>query len=70
VAADEPNESLLEVARRHVLDGRQLVASQRLRVERLRAAGRNTDSAERILGLFEKSQDIFERHLRDLEAES
>jgi hypothetical protein len=68
--ADEPEVNSLEVARRHVLDGRQLVADQRLRLERLRADGRNTDSAERILGLFERSQDIFETHLRELEAGS
>ena len=67
---DEAKESLLDVARRHVLDGRQLVADQRLRVKRLRAGGCDTHSAERVLRLFERSQDIFEKHLRELEAKS
>ena len=58
--ADEPKESLLDVARRHVLDGRQLVADQRFRVKRLRRRG-DTHSAEKVLGLFERSQDIFEK---------
>jgi hypothetical protein len=70
MAADEPKESLLDVTRSHVLDGRQIVANQRLRIERLRAEGRDTESAERILGAFERSQEIFEKHLHDLEAES
>jgi hypothetical protein len=69
MAADEPGESILDVARRHVVDGRRIVATQRLRIERLRADGRDTESAERILRLFERSQDIFEKHLRELEAE-
>ena len=68
MSADEPKESLLDVTRRHVLDGRQLVADQRLRIERLCSEGRDTNSADRILGLFERSQDILETLLRALEA--
>jgi hypothetical protein len=67
---DGPGESMLDIARRHVADGRRLVAVQRLRIERLRAQRRDTETAERILGLFEKSQEIFETHLQQLEAES
>jgi hypothetical protein len=69
MASDGEGDSILEVARRHVLTGRQIVANQRLRIEYLKAKGLSTSDAETTLALFERSQEIFEDHLRELEAE-
>jgi len=70
MASGAQEESMLDLARRHVLDGRRIVAQQRLRIELLRAKGRDTNAAELTLEVFEKSQAIFEDHLRELEVES
>ena len=59
----------LDVASRHVRNGRRIIASQRGLVEHLRTTGRDVSDAERTLELFERSQAIFEDHLRQLEAE-
>ncbi len=58
-------ESRLEMATRHAGAGRRVVASQRQLVERLKANGRPTLDAERLLWLFEASLRIFEDDLRD-----
>ena len=61
--------TILDVAWRHVHNGRRIIASQRGLVEQLRTTGRDVSNAERTLELFERSQAIFEDHLRQLEAE-
>ena len=61
--------TVLDVAWRHVHNGRRIIASQRGLVEHLRTTGRDVSNAERTLELFERSQVIFEDHLRQLEAE-
>jgi hypothetical protein len=57
---------ILDIARRYVVDGRQIIAEQRLRVEWLRALGRDTRDAELTLELFEYSLGILEQHLRTI----
>jgi hypothetical protein len=61
--------TVFDVAWRHVHNGRRIIASQRGLVEQLRTTGRDASDAERTLELFERSQAIFEDHLRQLEAE-
>ena len=61
--------TILDVAWRHIHNGRRIIASQRGLVEQLRTTGRDLSNAERTLELFERSQAIFEDHLRQLEAE-
>jgi hypothetical protein len=61
--------TILDVAWRHVHNGRRIIACQRGLVEHLRTTGRDVSNAERTLELFERSQTIFEDHLRQLEAE-
>ena len=58
---------ILNVARRHVFEGRRIVAEQRALVERFRERGLDTRNAERSLDLFRQSLAIFEDHLRELE---
>jgi len=57
---------LLEIAIKRVLKGRLMVVRQRQRIERLRAIGCSTRSAERTLHQFENSVAIFEAHEREL----
>jgi hypothetical protein len=54
---------ILDIAGRYVVDGRQIIAEQRLRVEWLRAMGRDTSDAELTLELFEYSLGLLEEHL-------
>ncbi len=60
---------ILDIARRYVVDGRQIITEQRLRVEWLRAMGRDTRDSELTLELFEYSLGILEDHLRTIIAE-
>jgi hypothetical protein len=53
-----------EMARRHVIEGRRIVACQRERVERLAGIGLDTTEAKRTLDLFARTLDIFEDDLR------
>ena len=55
--------SISDISVRYVVDGRQIIAEQRLRVEWLRAMGRDTSDAELTLELFEYSLGILEEHL-------
>jgi hypothetical protein len=54
-----PNETKLEQAARHVLEGRRIVARQRALVERTKAAGHDTALSEQILVQFEQTLAIF-----------
>jgi hypothetical protein len=51
------------MAFRHVAQGRQIVESQKRLIEHLKAAGRPTGPAERLLDLYESSLRIFEDDL-------
>jgi len=56
----------LELARRHVLEARRIIAEQRQRVQKLREEGGDTTEAEQSLDFFEQSLANFEGHLRDI----
>jgi hypothetical protein len=60
-------ETGLELARRHVRDGRLIVDRQIMIVSRLRCLGANSAEAEELLWQFERSQAIFEEHLAEME---
>lgn len=60
---------IFDIARRYVVDGRRIIAEQQLRIEWLRAMGRDTRDAELTLELFEYSLGILEDHLRTIIAE-
>jgi hypothetical protein len=57
-------ESKKEMAFRHVIDGRRLVARQRELVEMLARNGRDTTEAKRLLDLFARTLDVFEDDLK------
>ena len=56
----------LEQAYRHVIDGRRIIAAQRLRIERMKRNGLQTANAEALLQTFERSQALFEDDLAAL----
>ncbi len=49
------------------MTGDRIIAAQRERVERLRAAGQNTAEAEHLLARFERSQAMFVDDLKRLQ---
>jgi hypothetical protein len=53
----------IELARRHVAEGRRIVTAQRLRIERGEVDG---EDAHRLLASFEASLEIFEQDLARL----
>jgi hypothetical protein len=63
----DPSKS--EMAFRHVMDGRRIVARQRERVETLARNGRDTTEAKRTLDLFARTLNIFEDDLRQILAD-
>ena len=63
---DVMKNEMVALARRHVIEARAIVEHQRLRVQRLAAAGRSIEDADRTLELFESTLAIFERHLNNL----
>jgi hypothetical protein len=64
----QPWQDTIDLARRHILKGRKIVADQHNRVERLREQGRDTSKAEETLGLFTRSLAIFEDHFETLQS--
>jgi hypothetical protein len=60
-------ESDLELTRRHVLEGRRMVAEQRIRIQRLREQGLDLTEAASDLHVFEQLSAMFEAHLLLLE---
>ena len=54
-------------ARRHVEWGRLLIAWQQRCVKELRESGRDTEAAEKLLLVLERTQKVFEYDLADLE---
>jgi hypothetical protein len=63
-----PEDELLDIARRHVTEGRRIVMRQRAVAHSMKARGRQTTDAERTLRLFEDSLLILEEHLHAIEA--
>lgn len=59
--------SSLEIAIRHVGQGRRIVARQRRLIETLAGNGCDTSNAERTFDLFVTTLRIFEEHLRYLQ---
>jgi hypothetical protein len=58
----------LDVAKRHVVRGREIVAKQRMLIASIRSKGRDSGSAEDLLQAFERTLAIFESDLNKLEA--
>jgi hypothetical protein len=54
-------------ARRHVEWGRLLIVWQQRYVKELRESGRDTEAAEKLLLVLERTQKVFEYDLADLE---
>lgn len=57
----------LDIARRHVVRGREIVAKQRALIASIRDRGRDSASAEDLLQSFERTLGIFEADLAALE---
>lgn len=58
----ENNQFALSHARNGVNEAKRLFADQKLRVDRLTAAGQDTREAQQTLGLLEVYLSILERH--------
>ena len=54
-------------ARGHVAWGRQVIARQHQYIKELRESGRDTEAAEKLLAVFERTQKLFEYDLAQLE---
>jgi hypothetical protein len=54
-------------ARRHVEWGRLVIARQRQYLKELKESGRDTEAAEKLLLVFERTQKVFEHDLAALE---
>lgn len=63
-----PDESELEMVRRHVREGARHVANQRALIVRLKERALPTGEAEALLTTFEDSQRQHEAHLAMAEA--
>ena len=63
---DIMKDEMVALAKHHVTESRAIVERQRLRLQRLAAAGRSIEDAERALRLFENTLAIFEKRLHDL----
>ena len=58
------------LARSHVEWGRRAIARQQQYVKELRESGRDTEAAENLLAVFERTQRVFEHDLADLEKQA
>ena len=58
------DETLLQMAVRHVAEARQIVVQQRERIARLKADGHSTVDHEKTLEVFETTLRIFEHDER------
>ena len=56
-------ETRQEMALRHVVSGRKIIAAQRRLIERRRGEGKNTTVQEELLARYEHTQSIFEDDL-------
>jgi hypothetical protein len=59
----QPQESVLELARRHVLEGERRVSEQEARIAELKEAGRDTELAETLLETFQETLVGMRDHL-------
>jgi hypothetical protein len=66
MALDVMKNEMVALARRHVTESHAIVKRQRLRVQRLAAAGRSIEDAERALRLFENTLALFEIRLHNV----
>ena len=55
------------LARTHVEWGLRVIARQQQYVKELRESGRDTEAAEKLLAVLERTQKVFERDLADRE---
>ena len=62
-------ESKREMAVRHVLEARRIVAQQKALIERMRASGLDTSDAELLLNSFSRSLAVFQNDLKAIEAD-
>jgi hypothetical protein len=60
------SESKIEMAARHVAQGRLIVLNQKQIIRRLFEKGVSTSDAENLLYLFESTLRVFEAHERQL----
>jgi hypothetical protein len=63
-------ETRLQMAKRHVLEGRRIVERQKRLIEFRRGRGLDTSQSEDLLRAFERSMASFEDDLADIVAES
>ena len=63
-------ESRLQMALRHVVNGRRIITAQERRIAGLRADGRDCSSAEALLATYQTTQAIFEDELEGAYAEA
>lgn len=70
MARPSEGETKLEMLRRHVREGVDHVARQRVLVARLREDGLPVEEAEALLATFEDLQRQHEAHLRRAEGEA
>jgi hypothetical protein len=61
---------MIALARRRVIEGHKIVERQRQLVKELELSGHNAADAKFTLGLFERTLEIFEDHLRELTEQS
>jgi hypothetical protein len=66
VARKETTEAEFLSAKRRVAEASQIIESQKQLIDALRAAGRDTEDAEKTLQAFLQSLAILEGHLRSL----
>jgi hypothetical protein len=64
--ANLPENEMTALARRYLIEGRQIVERQRQTVKRLEQIDGDAKGAKRTLELFEFTLAIFEDHLREL----
>ena len=65
-----PQATRLEIAKRHVREGREIVGRQKRLVERQKLAGLDSSEAESLLRTLEHSLATFEYDLADILAET
>jgi hypothetical protein len=59
-------DEMTALARRHLVEGRQIVERQREKIKRLETLGRDAIQAKRTLERYEMTLAIFEDHLQEL----
>ncbi len=67
---DAPDTTAFEHATRHVAEAEERCAGQRALIERMAAAGQDTEQAESVLLQLEKTLDLLRRHQQRLRQSS